>query len=86
LTSEKLARRQPSALTEFGHVLETFVINEVLKQIGWSDRRIDAGHLRTKDGVEVDLVLYLGNRSFTLEPGLHALPVDRLWTSIGAGG
>jgi uncharacterized protein len=127
LTAQKLARRQPSALTEFGHLLETFVVNEVLKQIGWHDRRIDAGHFRTKDNVEVDLVLeaddgsvagievkssgtvsasdfaglralrdatgetftagvlfYLGSRSFTVEPGLHALPVDRLWTPVRA--
>jgi predicted AAA+ superfamily ATPase len=123
LTPEKLARRLPSALEEFGHLLETFVVNEILKQIGWGERRIDAGHFRTKNGTEVGLVLeaddgsvagievkssdtvsaadfaglrslrtaagdaftagvllYLGSKSFTLERGLYALPVDRLWT------
>jgi uncharacterized protein len=126
LTAEKLARRSPTALTEFGHLLETFVVNEVLKQISWTNRRIDAGHFGSQQGAEVDLVLetddgvvagievkssgsvsasdfaglrslkaatgdafaggvlfYLGSRSFTIEPGMHALPVDRLWTPVG---
>ena len=50
-------RRIPAVMTEFGHVLETFVVNEVLKQLGWSDRSVHAGHYRTSDGHEVDLVL-----------------------------
>lgn len=50
-------RRIPAVLTEYGHVLETFVVNEVLKQVGWTDQGIRAGHYRTSDGHEVDLVL-----------------------------
>lgn len=57
LSVASVNRRIPAVITEFGHVLETFVINEVLKQIGWSDRAFSAGHYRTSDGHEVDLVL-----------------------------
>lgn len=57
LTREKLARRHPPALTEFGHLLETFVVAEVLKQVSWLDRPVTVGHWRTRDAAEVDLVL-----------------------------
>ncbi|HEX3778081.1 MAG TPA: ATP-binding protein [Pseudonocardiaceae bacterium] len=57
ITEEKLSRRLPSALTEYGHLLETFVVNEVLKQIAWSERPVTAGHWRDRSGEEVDLVL-----------------------------
>lgn len=57
LSVASVNRRIPAVLTEFGHLLETFVVNEVLKQIGWSDRSYQAGHYRTSDGHEVDLVL-----------------------------
>ena len=50
-------RRIPAVMTEYGHVLETFVVNEVLKQVAWTDRGLQAGHYRTSDGHEVDLVL-----------------------------
>lgn len=57
LTPEKLARREPAALTEFGHALETFVVGELLKEAAWTDDIIGHGHWRTRDGAEVDLVL-----------------------------
>lgn len=57
ITPEKLARRNPSVLTELGHLLETFVINEILKQASWLDLPVTAEHLRTRDDEEVDLVL-----------------------------
>lgn len=57
LTPEKLTRRTPAALTEFGHLLETFVVNEVWKQASWSDELIELGHYRTHDDEEVDLIL-----------------------------
>jgi len=56
VTESKLAARGPSALTEFGHLLETFAVNEILKQAEWSPVTASFGHLRTKEGVEVDLV------------------------------
>lgn len=57
LTREKLARRQPQALTEFGHLLETFVVGEIRKQVSWLEEPVTMGHWRTRDGAEVDLVL-----------------------------
>ncbi len=57
LTPEKLARREPAALTEFGHALETFAVGEILKEASWTDDIIGYGHWRTRDDEEVDLVL-----------------------------
>lgn len=56
ITTEKLARRNPAALAEFGHLFETFVVNEILKQASWRDDIREVGHWRTHDGQEVDLV------------------------------
>ena len=41
----------------FGPLLETFVANEVRKQVSWSDARPTIGHFRDRGGFEVDLVL-----------------------------
>ena len=40
-----------------GAVFETFVVNEVLKQMTWNDTVVRAFHWRDRNGVEVDLVL-----------------------------
>ncbi len=57
ITETKLASNNPTALTEFGHLLETFCINEILKQLGWIDDSYTVGHWRTHEGGEVDLVI-----------------------------
>jgi predicted AAA+ superfamily ATPase len=57
LTGERLSRLDPAALTEFGHLLETFVVGEVRKQASWMDDAITLGHWRTDGSEEVDLVL-----------------------------
>lgn len=57
LTPEKLARRDPTALTELGHLLETFVVGELMKQVSWLDGISGVGHWRTRDDDEVDLVV-----------------------------
>jgi predicted AAA+ superfamily ATPase len=56
LTPAKLATIDPTALTEFGNLLETFVVGELRKQASWLDEQITLGHWRTSDGAEVDLV------------------------------
>lgn len=61
LSREKLARRSPQALTEFGHLVETFVVGEVLKQATWLERPVAAGHWRTRDQAEVDIVVERGD-------------------------
>ena len=57
LSETKLVAKTPAALTEFGHLLETFATNEILKQASWSDGVLTSGHFRTHDGVEVDLIV-----------------------------
>ncbi len=57
LTESKLAAATAPALTELGHLLETFVVGEVCKQLDWLDEPVRRGHWRTHDGEEVDLVL-----------------------------
>lgn len=57
LTDEKLAGRNPAALTQFGQLVETFVVNELLKQAGWARTDVTFSHFRTRDQQEVDLVL-----------------------------
>jgi predicted AAA+ superfamily ATPase len=57
LSSDKITQASPAALTEYGHLLETFAVGEILKQASWSDAPVTAGHFRTEAGEEVDLVL-----------------------------
>ncbi len=40
-----------------GQLLENFVINELKKQAGWSEKRVTLSYYRTMSGIEVDLVL-----------------------------
>jgi predicted AAA+ superfamily ATPase len=57
LSAAKINSRNPAALTEFGHLVETFAVGEILKQVSWADEVITASHFRTEAGDEVDLVL-----------------------------
>ncbi len=44
-----------------GHMLENFVVNELRKQLSWSNSGIDLYHFRTAAGQEVDVVLEAPN-------------------------
>jgi predicted AAA+ superfamily ATPase len=57
LTPEKVAQNNASVLTEYGHLVETFAVGEILKQVSWWDGPVAVGHFRTAVGEEVDLVL-----------------------------
>ncbi|MEO8107231.1 MAG: ATP-binding protein [Actinomycetes bacterium] len=57
VTASKLASLDASALTEFGNLLESFVVGELRKQASWLDEPVTVGHWRTHDGDEVDLVI-----------------------------
>ncbi len=57
ITPTRLARLDPASLTEFGHLLESFVVGELLKQASWTDHVATLGHWRTHDGHEVDLIV-----------------------------
>lgn len=56
LTPEKLVGVDPTSLTQFGNLLETFVVTELFKQASWLPIPPTLGHWRTSDGAEVDLV------------------------------
>src|SRR5208282_3838917 len=57
LTPQKITQADPATLTEYGHLIETFAVGEILKQASWSDAPVTSGHFRTEAGDEVDLVL-----------------------------
>lgn len=57
LGTTKANSRDPVIQTEFGHLVETFAVGEILKQCGWSEEIVTASHFRTQNGDEVDLVL-----------------------------
>ncbi len=57
VTSARLSAAQPQAMTELGHLLETFCVGEMLKQASWMESPAQPGHWRTHDGDEVDLIL-----------------------------
>jgi hypothetical protein len=45
-----------------GHLLETWVVQELRRQASWSAERIQLHHFRTKEGAEVDAVLERAGR------------------------
>ncbi|MFZ1410166.1 MAG: ATP-binding protein [Micropruina sp.] len=57
ITPDKLGGLDPATLTEFGHLLETFVVGELRKQASWLEEPVELGHWRTSDGAEVDLIV-----------------------------
>ena len=56
-----LVGQSPDRLAEpdgaLGPLLEAFVAMELIKQLSWSDEMVDVYHFRTRDQVEVDLIL-----------------------------
>jgi predicted AAA+ superfamily ATPase len=88
LTPARLATLDPAALTEFGNLLETFVVGELRKQASWLDERVALGHWWTSDGTEVDLVAEFDDGhvlAFEVKANQRAMPIDRLWQPIAAG-
>jgi predicted AAA+ superfamily ATPase len=57
VTAEKLLSREPAAVTEFGHLLETFAVMEIQKDLSWIDDTFLTGHWRTHSGKEVDFII-----------------------------
>jgi uncharacterized protein len=51
------APRSAVQMRKYGHLLQTFAVGEILKQVSWWDAPVVAGHFRTSAGHEVDLVL-----------------------------
>lgn len=58
----------------FGHLLETFVLQQLVAQAGWTDPDLRFWHYRDKDQVEVDFVLTRGPRTWGVEVKATATP------------
>ena len=43
--------------TQFGHLFESFIVTELLKQSGWNKTPVSIFHFRASGGAEVDIVL-----------------------------
>jgi predicted AAA+ superfamily ATPase len=57
ITPEKMISKDVTALSEFGHIFETFIVGELLRLAELRDDFVLAGHWRTHDSDEVDLVM-----------------------------
>jgi predicted AAA+ superfamily ATPase len=58
----------------FGHLLETFVLQQLTAQAGWTDPDLSFWHYRDKDQVEVDIVITRGRRTWGVEVKATATP------------
>lgn len=63
LTSEDWHDRRD----RFGHLLETFVLEQLMAQASWTDPDLHFWHYRDKDQVEVDLVITQGRKTWGVE-------------------
>ena len=57
LAPTNLAQLDPASLTKFGHLLETFVVGELLKRASWHDDVREVAHWHTHDSQEVDFLI-----------------------------
>jgi len=53
--------------TEFGAILESFAVQQLICQAGWVDDDLKFSHYRDKDQVEVDLVIEQGRKLWAVE-------------------
>lgn len=62
----------------FGHLLESFVVQQLVAQSGWTDPDLRFWHYRDKDLVEVDLVITRGRQAWGVEvkSAVTATPAD----------
>jgi len=50
-----------------GHLLESFVVQQIMAQAEWTDSDLRFWHYRDKDGKEVDLVITRGKKTWGIE-------------------
>lgn len=60
--SDWLSKRE-----RFGHLLESFVVQQLIAQSGWTNPDVRFWHYRDRDQVEVDLVITLGSEVWGIE-------------------
>ncbi len=72
-TADHNARRE-----RFGHLLETYVVQQLMAQGACTDPDLRFWHYRDKDQVEVDLVITKGRKTWGVEvkAGATAMPAD----------
>jgi predicted AAA+ superfamily ATPase len=58
----------------FGHLLENFVLQQLVAQAGWTDPDLRFWHYRDKDQIEVDVVITRGRRTWGVEVKATATP------------
>lgn len=58
----------------FGHLLESWVLQQLVTQAGWTDPALKFWHYRDKDQVEVDVVMTRGRRTWGVEIKMSATP------------
>ena len=56
-----------SNVDRLGHLLESFVVQQLMAQAGWTDPDLRFWHYRDKDQVEVDLVITRGRATSGVE-------------------
>jgi predicted AAA+ superfamily ATPase len=64
-----MKRLDPSSLTEFGHHLESFVVQEAIRQATWMDAPVSAG-----------ITYYVGGTGYEVDDRIQVLQSERLWT------
>lgn len=52
---------------EFGHLLESFVVQQLIAQAGWTDASLLFHHYRDRDRIEVDCVITQGSKTWGIE-------------------
>lgn len=62
----------------FGHLLESFVLQQLIAQAGWTDPDLRFWHYRDKDQAEVDVVITRGRQTWGVEikSAATATPAD----------
>ncbi len=53
--------------TDFGHLLESFFVQQLIAQSGWTDPSLQFHHYRDRDKVEVDCVITRGKDTWGIE-------------------
>lgn len=58
----------------FGHLLESWALQQLVAQAAWTDPGLKFWHYRDKDQVEVDVVITQGRRTWGVEVKMSATP------------
>jgi len=65
----------------FGHLVESFVLQQLMAQAGWTDPDPQFWHCRDRDQVEVDIVVTRGRKTW----GVEVKAAAKVTPSDGAG-